>query len=47
LRTPPLALDRARLELLRTPDRVRAMLAAILPAILTGSRHDLVAIENK
>ncbi len=46
LDTPPLALDRARLELLRMADRVRAMLAEILPAILTGTRDDLVAIQR-
>ena len=46
LDTPPLALDRARLELLRMADRVRAMLAEILPAILTGNRDDLVAIQR-
>ena len=44
--TPPLALDRARLELLRMADRVRMMLAAILPAILDGTRDDLVAIQT-
>lgn len=46
LDTPPLALDRARLELLRMADRVRTMLAEILPAILTGNRDDLVAIQR-
>ena len=46
LTTPPLALDRARLELLRMADRVRQMLAEILPAILDGTRDDLVAIER-
>lgn len=46
LDTPPLALDRARLELLRMADRVRSMLAEILPAILTGTRDDLVAIQR-
>lgn len=44
--TPPLALDRARLELLRMADRVRTMLAGILPAILDGNRDDLVAIQT-
>ncbi len=46
LSTPSLALDRARLELLRMADRVRSMLADILPAILDGTRDDLVAIER-
>ncbi len=46
LDTPPLALDRVRLELLRMSDRVRVMLDEILPAILTGTRDDLVAIQR-
>lgn len=41
LRTPTLALDRARLELLRMADRVRAMLAEIMPALLAGTRWKL------
>jgi phosphate:Na+ symporter len=45
LRTPPLALDRARLELLRVADRVRAMLSDILPALFDGSRADLAEVE--
>ncbi len=45
LRTPSLALDRARLELLRMADRVRAMLAQVMPAILTGTRWQLVDVE--
>jgi phosphate:Na+ symporter len=45
LRTPPLALDRARLELLRVADRVRTMLRDILPAILDGTRSDLGDVE--
>jgi phosphate:Na+ symporter len=47
LRTPSLALDRARLELLRMADRVRAMLADILPAILAGTRWALLEIEER
>jgi phosphate:Na+ symporter len=45
LRTPTLALDRARLELLRMADRVRDMLGKILPAVLTGDRWTLLDIE--
>jgi phosphate:Na+ symporter len=47
LRTPSLALDRARLELLRMADRVRAMLADILPATLHGTRWRLLEIEER
>ncbi len=47
LRTPTLALDRARLELLRMADRVRAMLADILPAVLYGTRWALQEIESR
>ncbi len=46
LRTPTLALDRARLELLRMADRVRRMVADALPALLTGSRWDLLEVES-
>jgi phosphate:Na+ symporter len=46
LRTPTLALDRARLELLRMADRVRDMLDKILPALLTGDRWTLLDIET-
>jgi len=45
LRTPSLALDRARLELLRMADRVRGMLAQVMPAILDGTRWDLLEVE--
>ncbi len=44
LTTPPLALDRVRLEILHMGDRAKAMLAAILPALLRGEREDLDAI---
>lgn len=44
LSTPSLAIDRARLELLRMADRVRAMLAAALPASLSGDRWELADI---
>jgi phosphate:Na+ symporter len=46
LRTPSLALDRARLELLRMAHRVRTMLQEVLPAILVGTREELRAIEK-
>lgn len=45
LRTPALALDRARLELLRLAERVRQMLAAAVPAVISGSVDRLVGIE--
>jgi len=45
LRTPALALDRARLELDRMARRVRAMLAAALPAVLDGPRTLLEEVE--
>ncbi len=45
LTTPSLAIDRARLELLRMADRVRTMLAAVMPEILDGTRWTLADIE--
>jgi phosphate:Na+ symporter len=45
LRTPPLALDRARLELLRLADRVRGMLDSMLSVVLDGTRSDLSDLE--
>jgi phosphate:Na+ symporter len=47
LRTPSLALDRARLELLRMADRVRSMLAEALPAVLRGTRWALLELEER
>ncbi len=41
LSTPPLALDRVRLEILHMGDRVKAMLQAILPAMLSGDNEQL------
>ncbi|MFV1958412.1 MAG: Na/Pi cotransporter family protein [Planctomycetota bacterium] len=38
---PSLALDRVRLEILRLADRAKAMLIAILPAMISGRREDL------
>lgn len=45
LRTPSLALDRARLELLRLAERVRQMLADSIPVVLGGSAGELVTVE--
>lgn len=45
LRTPPLALDHARLELGRLADRVRVMLARSIPVVISGSRDDLSDLE--
>ncbi len=45
LRTPTLALDRTRLELLRMANRTRTMLEESLPALLDGDRQDLAGVE--
>jgi phosphate:Na+ symporter len=45
LRTPPLALDRARLEMNRMTDRVRTMLDRSVPLILDGTRQELSELE--
>lgn len=47
IRTPSLALDRVRLEILHLGDRVKEMLVAILPAVLSGSREELEAVAAK
>jgi phosphate:Na+ symporter len=44
---PSLALDRVRMEILHVGNRVKAMLAAVLPAMLRGTREDLVAIAAR
>lgn len=44
LTTPPLALDRVRLEILHVGDRVKEMFARIMPALLCGDREDLDAV---
>jgi phosphate:Na+ symporter len=46
LGTPSLALQRVRLELARVGKRVRRMLDAILPAMLSGSRVALSEVER-
>jgi phosphate:Na+ symporter len=45
VRTPTLALDRARLEILHMGNRARDMLTVSLPAVLRGSREDLDDVE--
>ena len=44
LSTPSLALDRARLELLHMGERVREMMARILPGVFSGTRETLSEI---
>ena len=44
---PSLALDRVRMEILHVGNRVKAMLAAVLPAMLRGTREDLVAVAAR
>ncbi len=46
LRTPTLALERARLELLRMTNRVQVMLTDALPAVLDGPEEALQAVED-
>lgn len=46
LRTPILALDRARLEILRMASRVETMLIEVLPALVRGTRWTLLEIEQ-
>lgn len=46
LRTPTLALERARLELLRMTSRVQTMLTDVLPATLDGPAEALLAVET-
>lgn len=45
LRTPTIALERARLELLRMAGRVQKMLSDVLPAVLDGPAAPLDAVE--
>ncbi len=45
LRTPTLALERARLELLRMTNRVQTMLDEVLPAMLDGPAEALNRVE--
>lgn len=46
LKTPTIALEQARLELLRMTSRVQTMLTNVLPALLDGSAEDLNAVED-
>lgn len=46
LKTPTIALERARLELLRMTSRVGTMLSEVLPAILDGPAEALTAVED-
>jgi phosphate:Na+ symporter len=46
LKTPSLALDRVRLEILHMGDRVREMLTAVQPAMTVGDRESLVAVAD-
>jgi phosphate:Na+ symporter len=46
VRTPSLALDRARLELLRMAERVRTMLGRILHEIFDGTRWSLLEVAE-
>jgi len=45
MRTPTLAVDRARLEVLHMGDRVRAMFTRILPAIFEGESEELLEVK--
>ena len=46
LKTPTIALERARLELLRMTSRVQTMLTDVMPALLDGSAEALTAVED-
>jgi len=46
IRTPTLAVDRARLEVLHMGGRVREMLTKILPAIFHGENEDLIEVKS-
>ena len=45
MRTPSLAVERARLEVLHMGDRVRAMMTRILPAVFEGEHEDLLEVK--
>jgi phosphate:Na+ symporter len=47
LSTPALALDRVRLEVLHMGEKVEDMFVRIMPAILTGNKHELKAIKDQ
>jgi phosphate:Na+ symporter len=46
IRTPSLAADRARLEVLHMGERVRSMMTRILPAIFDGTNEELIEIKS-
>jgi phosphate:Na+ symporter len=46
LTTPSLALDRVRLEVLHMGDTIEAMMKGILPAVISGTRADLLRIQR-
>ncbi len=46
LRTPALALDHCRLELARMARRTQEMVDTALPAVLGGTKQDLINLEN-
>jgi phosphate:Na+ symporter len=45
-RTPSLAADRARLEVLHMGERVRGMMNRIMPALFHGTNEDLIEIKS-
>ncbi len=45
MRTPSLAVDRARLEVLHMGDRVRVMITKILPAVFDGENEDILEVK--
>ena len=47
LSTPSLALDRVRMEFLHMSEHVQWMINEIIPAILSGDRERLAAVENR
>lgn len=46
-RTPTLAIDRARLEVLHMGERVRGMMADILPAVFEGESEELLEVKGQ
>ena len=45
MRTPSLAVDRARLEVLHMGDLVRTMMTRVFPAVLAGEEEDLIEVK--
>ena len=45
IRTPSLAVDRARLEVLHMGDRVRVMIIQILPAVFDGENEEILEVK--